>query len=55
MNKKASIADVVCVSLFSNFLGDALSAARFFGEKRTYNGEGMHVPSQYRYLQYFQQ
>ena len=46
---------LACYMLFSGQSATALDALRIFGTARTYNGKGVTIPSQIRYVWYFEQ
>jgi phosphatidylinositol-3,4,5-trisphosphate 3-phosphatase/dual-specificity protein phosphatase PTEN len=46
---------MVCAYLiFSGFCDRADDAMRFYGVQRTFNGKGVTIPSQHRYIRYFE-
>jgi len=45
---------IACFLLYSKQFGSATEALRYFGEKRTYNAKGVTIPSQIRYVYYFE-
>ena len=46
---------ICCYLLYANICPDAASALLLFGEKRTMDGKGVQIPSQKRYIEYFDQ
>lgn len=46
---------ICCYLLFSNFLNSADDAIKLYGRMRTTNGQGVTIPSQLRYIYYFQE
>ena len=44
---------ICCYLIYSQFSIDAKSAMEYYGEKRTKNKKGVTLPSQKRYIEYF--
>eukprot|EP00045_Choanoeca_perplexa_P001964 m.22441 g.22441 ORF g.22441 m.22441 type:complete len:645 (+) comp11253_c0_seq1:163-2097(+) len=45
---------IVCYLMYSEACSDADAAMTLFGTSRTYNGKGVTIPSQRRYIRYYQ-
>jgi len=46
---------ICCYLMYSNFLKSADDAIKFYGRMRTTNGKGVTIPSQLRYIYYFEE
>lgn len=46
---------ICCYLIYSNFVFSSEKAVKYFGIMRTYNGKGVTIPSQIRYVQFFEE